>query len=120
MSDTTQAFEKFQKELAENTEMQESLKRSAQNVTSEEEVHQLFLEHAKSAGYPVTQEDIAVFLEKAKQLIENSEISDEALEEVSGGFLLTGSAAAGLAIAGLMTAGSVAGGFAWAIIDQNT
>lgn len=116
MSDTTQAFEKFQKELASNTHMQESLKQSAQNLTTEEEVHQLFLEHAKAAGYHVTQEDIAVLLEKAKQHIENAELTDEALEEVNGGFFFTGSLIGGLVLGGI----SVVGGFVGAIISENT
>lgn len=91
MSGNTHELNKFLKELAENTRMQEGLKQSAQNVCSEAEVNQLFLEQAENAGYHLTADDIEWLLQKAKKQAENTELTDEALEQVnSGSFLIAG------------------------------
>lgn len=117
MSSNKQELEKFLQELAKNTSMQEKLKQSAQNVTSEAEVNQLFLNQAETAGYNVDPGDMESVIQKAKQKAESSELTDESLEQVNGGFLATTGLV--LSIVGIIAGTAVAAGSATALVYES-
>lgn len=85
MSNHSQELDKFLKALAENTDMQESLTASVKKVSTETELNSLLTEQAYNAGYNITAEDAELLIQLGMEKAENTELTDETLDQVSGG-----------------------------------
>ncbi|MFN2361446.1 MAG: Nif11-like leader peptide family RiPP precursor [Marinobacter sp.] len=96
----------FLQELNTNPRMQESVREAAQGA-GDNDISHVLVKHAETAGYDIDAGDMDTLVQEVRQLDNDSELSDEALDQVSGGSII--------ATAAVIIGGSIAGFLASAI-----
>lgn len=85
MTEATQDLEKFIHDLSTDASMQESFNNMLE-TTDASSIKQSIATYMQSAGYDIKDESIDALLREMKKSLEKTELTDESLDAVSGGY----------------------------------